>query len=114
VDHFAESVFAAPGRCWRLVSDFAGRPEHCAGPVVWTGRWRLSGRNGRVLAVWSCEGYREGLEGAMAIESDAQTGMGASAANERARVSLGALLDYCVRMVRLLANLDLLSVCCEI
>jgi len=62
--YFAESVFAARGRCWRLVTDFAGRPEHCPEPVAWTGRHRLSGRDGRVLRVWSCEGHAEGLEAA--------------------------------------------------
>jgi len=63
MDHFANSVFAAPGRCWRLVTDFAGRPEHCAEPVVRTGRHRLSGREGRVLHVWSCEGAPGGARG---------------------------------------------------
>jgi len=48
--HFADSVFA-------------GRSDHCSEPVAWTGRIRLSGRDGRVLRVWSCEGHREGLEG---------------------------------------------------
>jgi hypothetical protein len=67
-DHFAESVFAAPGRCWRLVTDFAGRPEHCTEPVTVTGRTRLAGRNGKVLQVWSCEGHGEGLRDATAVE----------------------------------------------
>jgi hypothetical protein len=60
MDHFADAVFAAPGRCWRLVTDFAGRPDHCTEPVIWTGRHRLSGRNGKMLRVWSCEGHVEG------------------------------------------------------
>jgi hypothetical protein len=65
--HFADSVFAAQGRCWRLVTDFAGRPTHFDEPVFWTGRTRLSGRNGKVPRVWSCQGHREGLERAEAV-----------------------------------------------
>jgi hypothetical protein len=69
LDHFAESVFIAPGRCWRLVTDFAGRPEHCTEPVVAIGRHRLSGRDARVVRVWSCEGHREGLENPKPVNS---------------------------------------------
>jgi hypothetical protein len=61
VDHFVDAVFATQDQCWRLVTDFAGRPEHCDELVVVEGRIRLSGRNGRLLRVWSCEGHREGL-----------------------------------------------------
>jgi hypothetical protein len=67
--HFAESVFAAPGRCWRLVTDFTGRPDHCSEPVVWMGRYRLSGRDARVVRVYSCEGHMEGLESAQQLQS---------------------------------------------
>jgi hypothetical protein len=69
-DHFAECVFSEPGRCWRLVTDSAGRPDHCAEPVVWTGRTQLSGREGRVLTVWSCDRHREGLEMAQVVANE--------------------------------------------
>jgi len=62
--NYAEAVFSQPGRCWRLVTDFTGRPDHCTEPVVWMGQHPLSGRDGRVLRVWSCERHREGLAGA--------------------------------------------------
>lgn len=70
MDHFADSVFAEPGRCWRLVTDFAGRPDHCPEPVVWVGRTRLSGRDGKLLRLWSCQGHAEGLEGAKGANTD--------------------------------------------
>ena len=50
VDHFADSVFAEPGGCWRLVTDFAARPTHCTEQIVVEGRTRLSGWNGRAAA----------------------------------------------------------------
>lgn len=49
VEHVADSVFAESGRCWQLVTDSAIRPNHCFGPVTWTGRHRVSGRSGRVF-----------------------------------------------------------------
>ena len=67
LDHFAESVFAEPGCCWRMETDFAGRPEHCAEPIVWEGRTRLRGPNGKMLRVWSCDGHRQGLESAQPL-----------------------------------------------
>lgn len=61
MDHFAQAGSAEPARCSRMVTDFAGRPEHCAEPVTWTGRHHLSGQDGRLLRVWSCDGHRERL-----------------------------------------------------
>jgi hypothetical protein len=66
MDHFANAVYSAS---WRLVADFAGRPTHCKQPVAWTGRARISGRSGKVLRVWSCEGHCEGLESARTTAS---------------------------------------------
>ncbi len=63
-DHYADAVFSEPGRCWRTVHDGkgSGRPTFCEEPVAWVGTTRLKG--GRRIPVWSCEGHREGVEGA--------------------------------------------------
>jgi len=61
VDHYADAVFAEPGRCWRFIQQAGvGAPANCSEPVVWVGNHRLN--CGKGIRVWSCDGHREGLE----------------------------------------------------
>jgi hypothetical protein len=38
--HYAEAFFVQLGRCFRMLSDVAGRPEHCPMPPTWRGAFR--------------------------------------------------------------------------
>jgi hypothetical protein len=40
-DFFTNAVFAASGRCWRLVTDFAGRPVLSPLPLCRGREWAL-------------------------------------------------------------------------
>jgi hypothetical protein len=66
-DWYAEAVFSERGRCWRMVHEIAGvgRPTFCKEPVVWVGNHHLVG--GKQIRVWSCEGHREGVQGARKV-----------------------------------------------
>ena len=68
-DHRPSGVMSEPGQCWRLVYDGegSGRPTSCPEPVVWVGRFKLLGRNGKWIPVWSCDGHREGVTAAKAV-----------------------------------------------
>jgi hypothetical protein len=65
--HFADVVFAEPGRCWRMIqATGAGSSDHCPEPVVWVGDYHLAG--GEQVRVWSCDGHRVGLEEPESVE----------------------------------------------
>jgi hypothetical protein len=49
-----------------VYKDGTGRPTHCPEPVECSGTWRLAG--GKRFPVWSCDGYREGVEEAKRME----------------------------------------------
>jgi hypothetical protein len=123
VEHFADSVFVAPGRCWRLVTDFAGRPEHCAEPVTWVGRTRLKERNGngRLLRVWSCDGHADDLEARKQVAANGQVKPVAvdttvtgdrdarSAAGRAAKAASGKLADAAATHARVVVTCTELS-----
>jgi hypothetical protein len=64
-EHYTEA-FAIRDGCFRLVSDHAGRPTHCAEPRVWVGTHE--DRLGRPHTVQACDGHRGGLTNARRIE----------------------------------------------
>jgi hypothetical protein len=59
-EHYAEAFSPQPGRCFRLVGDAAGRPEHCSEPPAWSGIFR--DQEGKPHRVEACQGHRGGLE----------------------------------------------------
>lgn len=63
-EHRPSGVFSERGRCWRMVYDAegSGRPTFCTEPVIWQGRYKLAGKDGRWIQVWSCELHREGVQ----------------------------------------------------
>jgi len=40
----------------------SGRPTFCTEPVIWQGRYKLSGEHSKWIPVWSCETHREGVQ----------------------------------------------------